>query len=239
MNYKWLILVVVVSVELIMGTMVMDANAQTETQPTNTGESNKRGEVGARFMPTFSAFQLKNAEGQSVKGRIVFGYGFGVLGAFNFSKHVGVQGEIIYNAISQKYKEQDSEHRVNLRYVNIPLLLSLNTGKTNRVNVNVVVGPQVGISVGGEVKTNGNSDLTTAEPLIVVKQGDLGLAYGAGIDFGLNSARTFRLGIGFRGVYGFFDISDDSQDPGLNNYYALDRAHIKTYSAYAGFSFLF
>lgn len=199
----------------------------------------KKVEIGARFMPSISNFEMRNADGNAVKGDLTFGYGIGVLVGVNFTPHLGIQGEVIYNSISQRYKEQDAQHRVNLRYVNIPLLFSLNTGKMRRVNGNFVVGPQIGISVGGEVKSTGGENGGTLRPLVVAKAGDVGIAYGAGVDFGLNAAKTFRLGIGFRGVYGFLDISDDSKAAESDSYLVLDRTHIKTYSAYAGLSFLF
>lgn len=219
----------------MLGVSVGTAKAQDGSTP----PENKKVEIGARFMPTISNFEMRNAAGESVKGQLTFGYGVGVFVGVNFTPHVGLQGEIIYNSVSQRYKEQDTEHRVNLRYVNIPLLFSLNTGKSRRVNGNLVVGPQIGISAGGEVKTTDSASGTTVRPLVVVKAGDIGIAYGAGVDFGLNPSRTLRLGIGFRGVYGLLDISDDSKATEADSYLVLDGAHVKTYSAYAGLSFMF
>jgi hypothetical protein len=75
--------------------------------------------------------------------------------------------------------------------------------------------------------------------VLAVKKGDLGFAYGAGIDFGLNPAKSFRLGIGFRGVYGLFDISDNNRNLNTESYYLLGKTHVKTYSGYAGISYIF
>ena len=157
---------------------------------------------------------------------------------FNFTDHIGVQGEAIYSSVSQKYKEQDAEHRVNLRYFNIPLLLSLNTGKTKAFNFNLVGGPQIGISVGTKLVTFGSNG-APLDPVLSVKKGDLGLAYGAGFDFALNPARTFRLGLGYRGVLGLFDISDNSGSIATDAYYIIDRTNINTNAIYAGISILF
>jgi hypothetical protein len=223
---------------VIVGVLGLSAGS-LKAQDATPSSDNKKVELGARFMPTVSNFEMRNAEGEAVKGQLTFGYGVGVFVGVNFTPHVGLQGEIIYNSVSQRYKEQDSQHRVNLRYVNIPLLFSLNTGKSRRVNGNLVVGPQIGISAGGEVKTSDSGSGTTVRPLVVVKAGDIGLAYGAGVDFGLNPSSTLRLGVGFRGVYGFLDISDDSNAAETDSYLVLDRTHVKTYSAYAGLSFLF
>lgn len=195
-------------------------------------------EFGLRFMPTISNFDMQTSSGGTVKGQVTLGYGVGALLGFNFSDHVGVQGEVIYSSITQKYKELDVERKVNLKYVNIPLMLSLNTNKSGPVNLNLVAGPQISISAGSDVRTSGG-DGTSPQALVTVKKGDLGLAYGAGVDFALSPSGALRLGIGFRGVYGLLDISDNSNSSTSDSYYILDRTHIKTYSAYAGLSFLF
>lgn len=198
----------------------------------------QKGEFGVRFMPTFSAFDVQTSSGGTVSGEVTFGFGAGLLLAMNITEHVGIQAEVIYNEVSQKYAEDNIQREVNLQYVNIPLLLSLNTGKTNPVNFNFVVGPQIGISIGSELLQEGGNG-TDPDAVLSVKKGDLGLAYGAGLSFGLTPSQTFRLGLGFRGVYGIIDISDNSNNLQNDSYYLLDKSHIKTYSGYIGLSFLF
>jgi hypothetical protein len=197
------------------------------------------GEVGLRFMPTFSSFDAKASDGGTIAGEVTLGYGGGLLLGYHFTEYVGVQAEVIYTSISQKYKEQDKEHRVDLNYINIPLMLSLNTGKTKMVNFNLVGGPQIGLSVGSKLTSDGDGGTTDTEAVLAVKKGDLGLAYGLGVDFGLNTARTFRLGLGFRGVYGMFDISDNNNSSSTDSYYILDKTKIQTYAGYVGVSYLF
>ncbi|MEP7195930.1 MAG: porin family protein [Saprospiraceae bacterium] len=199
----------------------------------------QRAEIGLRLMPTFSAADVINSAGGKIEGEVTLGYGIGGLLGFNFSKHIGVQGELIYNSISQKYKEQDVERRIKLNYINIPLLLSLNSGKTNLVNFNVVAGPQMGISVGSRLETNGTSGTDSTNAVLAVKKGDLGLAYGAGIDIGVNPSQSLRLSLGYRGILGLFDVSDDSQTLNNNSYFILEKTHIKTNSIYVGISYLF
>lgn len=199
----------------------------------------QRAEFGLRFMPTYSSFDLQTSTGGNVKGEAKFNFGVGGFLGFNLTDHIGVQGEVIYSTISQKYTELDAEREVKLKYVNIPLLLSLNTGKTNIVNLNIAAGPQIGISVGSKLNTSGNDGSNTPIAVLSVKKGDLGVAYGAGIDFGLNPARNIRLGLGYRGVMGLFDISDNNQTITEDSYYLLDRSHIKSNAIYMGLSILF
>ena len=199
----------------------------------------QKAEFGVRFMPTVSSFDMKSNEGGTIEGEATWGYGVGGLLGLNLSEHVGVQVEVIYNSLSQQYQESGVDYRVNLNYVNIPLLISLNTGKTKPVNFNIVAGPQLGISVGSDVKTSGGDGVYTTSAILSLKKGDVGVAYGAGLDFGVNKAKTIRLGIGFRGVYGLVDISDNSETTTTDSFYILDRTNIETYSGYAGVSILF
>lgn len=198
----------------------------------------QKGEFGIRFMPTVSSFDLQSEDGGKITGEATVGFGAGIILGFNFTDHFGIQGEVIYNTLTQQYREQDFDRRIKLKYINIPMLLSYNTGKTNAVNLNLVAGPQLGLSVGSELFTDDGDDPDNLA-VLSVKKGDLGIAYGAGLDFGLSGSGNIRLGLGFRGVFGLFDISDDSNTTTTNNYYVLDRTHLKTYSAYAGLSLLF
>jgi hypothetical protein len=196
-------------------------------------------EFGARFMPTFSQFDVQTSTGGTVDGTVTLGYGGGIFLGYHFTNNVGIQAEVIYSSINQKYSELDIEQKVNLKYVNIPLLLLLETSPTKAVNLSVVAGPQIGISVGSSFDNLIVGDSVNLDPVLSVKKGDLGLAYGAGLDFGLDPANKIRLGLGFRGVYGLIDISDNNNAQETNSYYVIDKTKIKTYSVYLGLSILF
>lgn len=196
-------------------------------------------EFGARFMPTFSQFDVRTATGGTVDGTVTLGYGGGIFLGYHFTDNVGMQAEVIYSSINQKYSELDIEKKVNLKYVNIPLLLLLETSPTKPVNLSVVAGPQIGISVGSSFDNLVVGDSLNLDPVLSVKKGDLGLAYGAGLDFGLDPENKIRLGLGFRGVYGLIDISDNNNTQETNSYYVIEKTKIKTYSVYLGLSILF
>jgi hypothetical protein len=218
---KWLIIPLAIALVMIAGSI--ESNAQS-------------GVFGVRFMPTFSQLDMQTSTGGTVKGEVTLGLGAGILLGYYWSDNVGIQGELMYTSVSQKYREADVERKVSLQYLNIPLLLSLNTGKSNLVNFNLVLGPQIGINVGSSVSSSG---LDTSNALISIRAGDLGIAYGAGIDYGINEARTIRVGIGYRGVRGLFDISDNSQTSTTNSFYIIERTHLKTHAGYIGISFMF
>ena len=220
----------------ITSTVVM---SQAKGQSTDTDDNHKVFEFGLRFMPTFTALDLHTSDGGTTRGSVNMGYGVGALVAFNITEHVGAQFECIYSNITQKFKEKDVDHKITLKYFNIPLLLSLNTGVSKMINLNLVAGPQIGVSAGAKIETTDAGQSTSPNPVLSIKKGDFGLVYGAGVDFGLNSARTVRLGLGYRGVFGLLDISDNSKTQTTNNYYVLDRSHIRTNAIYMGLSVRF
>jgi hypothetical protein len=198
-----------------------------------------RVEIGFRLMPTFSRFNMTTSSGGNIRGDATFGMGIGGLIAFNFNKHAGIQSEIIYNNLNQKYKDQDLDRQIRVRYVNIPLLLSLNTGNANRVNLNAVFGPQLGINIGSSIHTSGSQTSDTVTAVFAAKSGDFGVAYGGGLSVSLNPTHTIRLDLGFRGVFGFINVNNTHEAPPPNTEYILDRAVISTKAGYAGLSFLF
>jgi opacity protein-like surface antigen len=197
----------------------------------------RKAELGLRFMPTFSSFNITTNTGNKVKGSVTLGFGAGAMVAFNITQHIGIQGEIIYNTLSQKYNDAAMQREINVRYINIPLLLSINTGKGKPVNLNFVVGPQLGFNLGSSIKSTGGDTLIT---VFSTKKNDFGFAYGVGLEFALNVQRTLLLDIGFRGLYGFVNINNTTNTINdVNTVSMLSKATVQTKSAYAGITFLF
>lgn len=199
----------------------------------------KRFELGVRFMPTFTKMDLRTNDNGVIKGQAKFNYGFGGLVGFSFTKHIGVQGEVIYTSITQKFTENNKEGTLDLKYLNIPLLFRLNTNKAKRVNLNLVAGPQIGLSVGSSFSVTAGTDSTGATSESLVKPGDFGFAYGGGLDIALNPSRSLNLGLGYRGVYGLIDVSKNNKSEVTNSSYVLDKKNIVTNAFYVGLSLMF
>ena len=195
-------------------------------------------EIGARLMPSFSSFDVKNSSGGTVKGSVKLGFGAAAMVGYNISKNVGIEADLVYNTISQTYTDQNVENKIRLSYISIPLLISLNTNKTKKVNFNMVLGPHIGINVGSNIKTSGNDGINTSQAILSVKKNDLGITYGAGLDIGLNDENSFRLNFGYRGATGLIDVSDNTNSITTNSYYVLDGTRITINSAYIGISYL-
>jgi hypothetical protein len=231
---------ITISMLLFFAKVIIAQEMVPEDTKTEKSESVfHNGIFGVRYMPSISSIKVQNIDG-NVNGDFVLGYGVGGLIGFNFNKHVGLQVEAIYNQLSQKYNDHDLERRVDINYINVPLLLSLNTNRMKEVNLNVVIGPQLGVNVASKLTStgtyNGNSNI---QAVLAVKKNDFGIVYGAGLDFGLNHMQTIRLDVGFRGVMGLVDVSDRSGTLETNSYYILRKAQIETYSGYVGLAFLF
>lgn len=195
------------------------------------------GELGLRYMPTFTYLDFDTYQGgEVIRGTVTAGHGVELMGGVNFNRHIGLMAAVGWNEISQNYKDRGLERQVNLSYINIPVLLQINTSKAKPVNLNLVVGPQFGINIGADVDASSSGNTETATATVAVKQGDIGLAYGAGLEFGLNPERTFRLDLGFRGTYGFADISDRQSG---DTYTVTFKGARRSYAGYVGLAWAF
>jgi hypothetical protein len=215
------------------------APAATQVDDDSADEPLRRGEIGVRYMPTFSRLEIRDAGGDAIQGTMSMTHGWGVMGAFNFSRHVGLQAEVNYHEINQKYKDQGLNRQVRVSYLNIPVLLSLNTNKEAPVNVNFVLGPQFGFNIGADIDGDESGNADQVQATVGVKSGDVGAAYGAGLEFALNDAHTVRLDVGFRGYYGLVDMSAGQSSNNPDTYNVLVKATRKAYSGYLGIAFLF
>ncbi|MBN1926271.1 MAG: PorT family protein [Prolixibacteraceae bacterium] len=197
----------------------------------------RRGEFGIRYMPTFSALDLKASNNDIIDGSASISHGFGVMLGANLSTHFGFQGEVNYYQVSQNFRDQDLNNEIEIRYLNIPLLISLNTSKEKRLNFNVVAGPQFGLNVGASIKSTGTDNPENLEAVVAIKKGDIGMAYGAGVEFALNMNHSVRLDLGYRGFYGLVDLN--ATNTGEDTYNVIAKASRKTNAVYLGITFLF
>ncbi len=190
--------------------------------------------IGGRVLATVTDVDINQSESGTVTTEIVWGYGVGGYIGYNFSPHFALQLEVLYQSLAQRIKYNNVDQKLNLRYLNLPLLFVFNTDIRKPVNFNVCVGPQLGFRLGADLSTEdgAGSSPDTLQAALSVKPSDIGFAYGAGFDFKLSPA--LKLGIGFRGVVGLIDIDENSNNNTSNNYYVLDRSKLRTYSGYLG-----
>jgi hypothetical protein len=216
---------------LVVVMITSSSQAQESTGPL------PRGEFGVRYMPTFSALDIRTYNGERAKYDLSVSHGVGIMAAGDFGKYMSIQVEANYYQSSQKYTDRNLVNEVNVGFLNIPFLLSISTDKSRSVIFNAVAGPQIGITVGTNIKTTGTESADSLKPIAAVKSMDVGFAYGAGVGILLNHAHSCRLDIGYRGFYGLVDINDDSTRKGTYN--VLLTSSRKTNGAYLGITFLF
>ncbi|HWY13095.1 MAG TPA: porin family protein [Bacteroidia bacterium] len=199
----------------------------------------RMGEFGVRYMPTFASLNLRNYNNEVIQGDFTMSQGFGIMLGTNFSKNIGLQAEVNYLDITQKYKDQNLNRQVEVSYLNIPILLSLNTDKTRMVNLNFVAGPQFGVNLGSGISTTGNENTQTLHATVGASGTDVGLAYGTGLEFALSKTHCLRLDLGYRGFYGLFDASAKQYSSNPDTYNVIVRGSRKTHAAYAGLTLCF
>jgi hypothetical protein len=197
--------------------------------------------IGLRYMPTFSDldFQVDNGE---VRADGEINHGFGVSFNYYFTNFFGTHLEINYTGFEYMFRDGDQETRVNINYVNIPLLASYNTNLGRRVNWNLTAGPYLGINTGADLNVeNGTQNGTTTGTttgVIHVRPADLGVAYGTGLDFGFGQTQWLHLRVGYRGTSGLIELADNEAQVDQDQYnVVISRSRLVTNGAYIGIMF--
>ena len=214
-----------------------NTNAPVKEEDSKRNSGIKRGEFGIRYMTTLTKVDVRTYKGEVVKGTLTMQQGFGIRLAYNVNKHFGVETEVNYYQVSQKYADRGLNRKVTIRYLQIPVLLSLNSDRTQLVNLNVVAGPQFGVNIGTSIKGTGNETSDTLRAVVAVEQGDVGFAYGAGLEFALNKGHSMRLDVGYRGFYGLVDLN--TAQSGSSTYNVITKISRNRNGAYLGFTVLF
>ncbi len=201
--------------------------------------------IGTRVLGSVTNFKINTSENNNVsvaKTSATLGYGFGGYVGANLTKNFALQLEVMYNTLSQKYVDKGLDRRIDVSYINIPLMLVLNTNISKPVNFNITAGPQVGINVGAKIKGKSSGDTEIVNTKFAVKPTDFGVAYGAGLDFRVVPALS--VGVGYRGVTGLVDISDKNSTAtysttqnGVTTTHTvvvLDKSKVTSHGAYVG-----
>ena len=208
--------------------MVMSASAiLASAQPVH---------VSLRVLHTFSSFDIRAASGDTTKGSVTLGYGIAGIANVEFSKHFAMQGELLYSSSTHTFREEDAERQIGVKYLHIPILVVCNTGTTDPVNIHLEAGPQFGLMLGSHM-SGGNTSGQTA--VLAMRSTDIGIAYGTGMDVGIDPLNVLRLTLGFRGVAGLTPMGDTSGTLSPNSYYILSDASRDSYSGYIGLAFRF
>jgi hypothetical protein len=143
-----------------------------------------------------------------------FGFNGGVLANFGFNDMISIQPEVLYSMKGAK-RDDTNDMRVNLNYIDVPVLLKVSTGATGLF---FEAGPQVGFLASAKTKLGGVS----FDDKDGYKTIDFG--YAAGLGFQVESGPN----IGLRYNGGFTNILKDANDGTIRN---------SAFQLYVGFMF--
>ncbi|HYG50776.1 MAG TPA: porin family protein [Flavobacteriales bacterium] len=212
-----------------------------ETKPPAHADINQpyyEWEVGFQVMPTYATVTMGNWDGTSVEDDAIIGLSRAGVAAFTLNPTLAVTAEFVYTTFKMEFNHRGSPKRLNVNYISVPLMAAINTSKMSRINVKLVIGPQFGINAGSSVESANGQEPDSLQSLWRVKQGDMGVAYGAGLEFALNSSRSLRLTTGFRGISGFLNVADNSTNMAVF-FSRVNKVNVHLYSVYGGLIWLF
>ena len=137
-------------------------------------------------------------DGSSYDNEFKFGYNAGAFAEINFSKHLGIQPEVMFNQTNYRtadhfsaiYPGGTDDLKGKLNYLSIPVLLNIRPVPL----LSILVGPQFGILL------NGDQHVTT-QAKDAFKKGDFSMV--GGLQLNLSA-----LKVGARYVVGLSDIND-------------------------------
>ena len=132
------------------------------------------------------------------------GFHLGLLGHIHLNKQFAMQPEIVYSAQGAKYTVSGNEVKLNLDYINIPVMFQYMFDNGFRVQA----GPQVGFLMSAKSKTN-NASVDIKDDL---KKVDFALGIGVGY-----VRPSTGFGVDARYNFGISNIDKDNSSPKTTN----------------------
>ncbi|MDP2914716.1 MAG: porin family protein [Candidatus Aminicenantes bacterium] len=143
--------------------------------------------------------------------------------SFQINRLLAIQPEFFYSQKGSTWKDPDVTYKVNLTFVDIPLLVKffIPVSAQSALRPNVFVGPYAGIKMSAKLtmETAEGRDETDFEDL---KKTDLGLVVGGGIDFAVGKGKIL---LDVRYSFGFSSFSN------------IEDFKNKVFTVLAGYSF--
>jgi hypothetical protein len=136
------------------------------------------------------------------------GIHLGLLGHIHLDRSIAVQPELVYSSQGAKYSEGGTEYKLNLGYLNIPVMLQYMFSNGFRLEA----GPQLGFLVSAKSEVNNTN--------INVKSSFNTVDFAVGLGVGYIKPST-GLGAGLRYNAGLSNINDNSSVKSTNNGFQL------------------
>ncbi len=148
-----------------------------------------------------NVYNINNDNGAKYDSKI--GFNVGLLGHIHLAKQLALQPELVYSAQGAKFTTGGVENKLNLGYINIPILFQYMFDNGFRLEA----GPQIGFLTSAKAKT-GNVEIDFKDNL---KKVDVGI--GAGIGY-VHPATGF--GVDARYNIGLSSINENSSVKSYN-----------------------
>ena len=167
-------------------------------------------QVGLKGGPSYT-----NVVGQHVEGAAYrWGFHGGVIVSFKLNDRFSLQPEVLY---SQKgTKEDNSSTRINLNYVDLPVLLRVATGLGGMF---VEAGPQLGYLVGSDASIDTRKPLARVTSNFAGSYPTFDVGYAAGLGYQL--ANGLGMGLRYNGGLRHVLKGATDEDTARNNAFQL------------------
>jgi hypothetical protein len=191
---------------------------------------------GLKYQPNICSVQNQNfTDSVNIDLKSTFAQGGGVTFAFNLFDNFGIQAEALYSEQGQKFIRTDTsgnnyENILKLTYINVPVLLRLNSSTRKTVSFNITGGIQMGLLYGAGLTVKRTEGTITTGVASKFETVDMAVVYGGGFD--INLAEFFHFNIGLRLVEGLTDIGRSG-----NELFHASPTYNKITSVYAGVTF--
>lgn len=136
------------------------------------------------------------------------GFHLGLLGHIHLDRSIAVQPELVYSSQGAKYTLANTDFKLNLGYINLPVMLQFMFDNGFRLEA----GPQLGFLISANSEANNNN--------IDVKNNFKTVEFGVGLGAGYIKPST-GLGAGLRYNVGLSNINDNSSVKSTNNGFQL------------------
>ena len=144
----------------------------------------------------------------NVKYDMKTGFHLGLLGHIHLDRSIAIQPELVYSSQGAKFTSNNIENKLNLGYINLPIMLQYMFNNGFRLEA----GPQVGFLISAKSEANNNS--------VDVKDNYKTVDFGVGLGAGYIKPST-GLGFGVRYNAGLSNINENSTVKSTNSGFQL------------------
>jgi len=133
---------------------------------------------------------LANLYGDDVEDTdMKLGFGGGAFLTYNFTPQFAIQPEVMFMMKGAKFTEEgiDDDTKINLTYIEIPVLLKFTPQMEGNIKPNIFAGPAVGILMSAKIKNDAfDEDFDIKDGM---KSMDFGIHFGAGVDIQMETIK--------------------------------------------------